>query len=85
MLSLQKKKFFSFFSLLNFSKLCKHPACKMNRNEKGGTGRKLGVLSEHLYENLYFNLQLSTFPYQLNRFIPFYPMQNIFPNSLINY
>ena len=49
MLSLQKKKNFSLFSLLNFSfkKIHKHPACKINRDEKGGSGRKFEVLSEH--------------------------------------
>ena len=51
MLSLQKKKFFSLFSLLNFSfkKIHKHPACKMNRDELGGAGQKFEVLSEHTF------------------------------------
>ena len=51
MLSLQKKLFFSLFSLLNFSfnKIHKHPACKMNRDEQGGTGSKFEVLGEHTF------------------------------------
>ena len=51
MLSLQKEKFFSLFSILNFSfkKIQKHPACKMNRVEPGGAGRKVEVLSEHTF------------------------------------
>ena len=51
MLSLQKKLFFSVFSLLNFSfkKIHKHPACKMNRDEQGGAGQKFDVLSEHTF------------------------------------
>ena len=51
MLSLQKKLFFSLFSLLTpqffIQKLYKHPTCKMNRDEKGGAGRKFEVLSKH--------------------------------------
>ena len=51
MLSLQKKYFFSLFSLLNFSfqKIHNHPACKMNRDEQGGVGRNFEVLSEHTF------------------------------------
>ena len=51
MLSLQKEKLFCLFSLLNFSfkKIHKHPACKMKRDEQGGAGRKLEVLSEHTF------------------------------------
>ena len=51
MLSLQKKKSFALFSLLNFlfKKIHMHPACKMNRDEQGGTGRKFEVLSEHTF------------------------------------
>ena len=50
MMSLQKKKFFSLFSLLNFpfKNIHKHPVCKMNRDEQGGAGRKFEVLSEHI-------------------------------------
>ena len=49
MLSLQKKWFFSLFSLFNFSfkKIHKHPTGKMNSDEQGGAGRKLEVLSKH--------------------------------------
>ena len=48
MLSLQKKKFFSLFSLLNFSfkKIDKHPACETNRDEQGGAGKKFEVLND---------------------------------------
>ena len=55
MLSLQKKKkkkkSFALFSLLNFlfKKIHMHPACKMNRDEQGGTGQKFEVLSEHTF------------------------------------
>ena len=35
-------------------------------------------------KDLYFNLKSNTLPYQLNEFIPFSPMENIFLNSLIN-
>ena len=44
MLSLQKKKKSIFHS-----KVLKHPACKMNRDEHGGAGRKFEVLSEHTF------------------------------------
>ena len=51
MLSLQKKKFFSLFSLVNFSFkiIHKHPACKMNRAEQGRAVQKFEVLSEHTF------------------------------------
>ena len=50
MLSFQKKKLFSLFSLLNFSsKIHKHPAFKMNRNEQGRASQKFEVLSEHIF------------------------------------
>ena len=51
MFSLQKKQLFSLFSLLYFSfkKIHKHPACKMNRDEEGGAGRKFEVLSEQSF------------------------------------
>ena len=51
MLSLQKKKIFSLFSLLSFlfKEIHKHPACKMNRDEQEGAGQKLEVLSEHTF------------------------------------
>ena len=52
MLSLQKKKkIFSLFSLLSFlfKEIYKHPACKMNRDEQEGAGRKFEVLSEHTF------------------------------------
>ena len=42
MLSLQKKSIFH-------SKKHKHPACKINRNEQGGAGRKFELLSEHTF------------------------------------
>ena len=71
------------------SKIHKHPAYRMNRDEQGGAGRKFKVLSEHTFWmtlktfccnwDLYFNLQSYTFLYQLNGFIPFSPMENIFP------
>ena len=49
--SQKKKKFFFLFSLLNlsFKKIHKHLACKMNRDEQGGAGRKFEVLSEHTF------------------------------------
>ena len=49
MLSLQKKIIlFSLFTLnFLFKKIHKHPACIMNRDEKGGAGQKFEVLSEH--------------------------------------
>ena len=40
---------FSFHSLIFHSKIHKHPACKMNRDEQGGAGRKFEVLSEHTF------------------------------------
>ena len=51
MLSLQKKKIFSLFSRLSFlfKEIHKHPACKMNRDEQEGAGRKFEVLSEHTF------------------------------------
>ena len=50
MLSLQKNIFFlPFHSLIFHSKIHKHPACKMNRDEQGGAGRKFEVLSEHTF------------------------------------
>ena len=95
MLSLQKNNYFLCFHSPNFhSKIHKHPASKMNRDEQGGAGWKLEVLSEHTFwmalnsfcynEDLYFSFQSNTFPYQLNGFISFSPKENIFPNSLIN-
>ena len=52
MLSLQKNDF-SLFSLFHssifHSKIHKHPAFKMNRDEQGGAGWKLEVLSEHTF------------------------------------
>ena len=56
----------------------------------GKAGWKLEVLIEHAFcmtpksFNHYFNLQSNTLPNQLNGFIPFFPMENIFPDSLIN-
>ena len=52
MLSLQKKKLFSLFSLLNlsFKKIHKHTACKLNRYEQGGAGRKFEVWVKILFE-----------------------------------
>ena len=46
-----KKILFSHFSLLNFlfKEIHKHPACKMNRDEQEGAGRKFEVLSEHTF------------------------------------
>ena len=46
-----KKKIFSLFSLLSFlfKEIHKHPACKMNRDEQEGAGRKFEVLSEHTF------------------------------------
>ena len=51
MSSLEKKKFFSLFSFLNFlfKKIHKHPTRKMNRDEQGGAGRKFEVLSERTF------------------------------------
>ena len=51
MLSLQQKKLFSLFPILNllFKKSHKHPACKMDRDEQGGAGRKFEVLSDHTF------------------------------------
>ena len=51
MLCLQKKILFYHFSLLNFlfKKINKHPACKMNRDEQEGAGRKFEFLSEHTF------------------------------------
>ena len=85
-----KKLFFSLYSLLHFSF---KNSCKMNRDEQGGAGRKFEVLSEHTFWmtakflvqlRSYFNLQSNTFLYQLNGFISFSPMENIFPNSFAN-
>ena len=51
MLSVQKKNnsFLSFPSSVFHSKIHKHPASKMNRDEQGGAGRKLEVLGEHTF------------------------------------
>ena len=93
-MSLQENNsFLSFHSLMFHSKIHEHPACKMNRDEQGGAGRKSEVLSEHTFEwpqslfaatKIYFLIFNVTFPYQLNGFIPFSQMENIFPNLLIN-
>ena len=40
---------FSFYSSIFHSKIHKHPACKMNRDEQGGAGPKFEVLSEHTF------------------------------------
>ena len=50
MLSLQKNDFFLlFYSSIFHSKIHKHPACKMNKDEQGGASRKLEVLSEYTF------------------------------------
>ena len=50
-MSLQENNsFLSFHSLMFHSKIHEHPACKMNRDEQGGAGRKSEVLSEHTFE-----------------------------------
>ena len=50
MLNLQKKNsFLSFYFSVFHSKIHKHPARKMNRDEQGGAGRKFEVLSEHTF------------------------------------
>ena len=52
MLSLQKNNFFlPFHSSIFHSKIHKHPACKMNRDEQGGAGQKFEVFSEHNFLN----------------------------------
>ena len=61
----------------------------MNWDEQGGASRKSEVLSEHTFwitpnsfcciQDLYFNLQSNTIPYQLNGFIPFSPMKFFSP------
>ena len=91
-----KKIFFSPFSLLNvslknFISILHVKWIGMNM-EKAGC--KFEVLSQNTFwmtpksfccmKDLYFHLKSNTLPYQLNGFIPFSPMENIFPNSLIN-
>ena len=49
-MSLQENNsFLSFHSLMFHSKIHEHPACKMNRDEQGGAGRKSEVLGEHTF------------------------------------
>ena len=49
-LSLQKNNYFlSFQSPIFHLKSQKHLACKINKDEQGGTGRKLEVLGEHTF------------------------------------
>ena len=89
-----EKNYFLFFNSSIFHSKIKHPVFKMNKNEQGGAGQKFEDLSEHTVwmtsksfscnYDLYFNLQSNTFPYHANGFIPFSPIKNIFPNSLIN-
>ena len=86
----KNNSFLSFHSSIYHSKKNhKHPACKMNWDEQGGASRKSEVLSEHTFwmtpksfcciQDLYFNLQSNTIPYQLNGFIPFSPMKFFSP------
>ena len=61
----------------------------MNWDEQGGASRKSEVLSEHTFwmtpksfcciQDLYFNLQSNTIPYQRNGFITFSPMKFFSP------
>ena len=41
--------FFLFTPQFFFKNIHKHPACKMNRDEQEGAGRKFDVLSEHTF------------------------------------
>ena len=60
MLSLQKNNsFLPFHSSIFHSKIHKHPACKMNRDEQLRSWSKLEALSEHfLNDPKVFLLQL---------------------------
>ena len=91
----KNKMFFSLFTPKCFiQKFLSILHVKWTGMNMGEAGWKFEVLSEHTFwmtpksfccmKDLYFNLQSNTLPYQLNGFIPFSPMENIFPNSLIN-
>ena len=45
----KKNHFLSFHSSIFDLKIHKHPACKMNRHEQGGAGRKSEVLNKHTF------------------------------------
>ena len=53
MLSLQKNDYNYLLSLFTpqffIQKIHMHPACKMNRDEQEGSGRKFEVFSEHTF------------------------------------
>ena len=63
----KNNSFLSFHSSIFHSKIHKHPACKMNRDEQGGAGQKFEVLSEHTFWmksfscNSDFRLKYTTF------------------------
>ena len=86
--------FFYIQTSVFHSKFHNYPACKMNRDKQGGAAWKFDGFRENTFWitpksfccnwDLYFNLQSNTLPDQINGFIPFSPMRNMFPNSLIN-
>ena len=84
--------FLPFHPSIFHSKIHKHTTCKMNRDKHGDSRLKIRSFEWTYFLNdpkvfllqlrSYFNLQSNIFFFQLNAFIPFFLMENIFSNSL---